>query len=67
MVDQATAGQPDVEQLAALLSGEHGVAGVGGHPLRAVDSGGVAELDVFGDVRRGQGDGVTVAPVSDDQ
>ncbi len=61
------AGEHRVEELPVLVPGDDAVHDVGGGALGGVDSGGVAKLHVFGDVRRGEGDGVTVAPVSDDE
>ena len=46
------AGEHRVEQLPVLVSGEDAVHDVGGGALGGVDGGGVAELDMLGDVRR---------------
>ena len=54
VVGVPAAGQGDVQLLAGLGAGGDGVAGVGGDALGAVDGGGVAELDVLGDVVGGQ-------------
>ena len=53
----------DVEQLACLVAGDHGVGGVGGHPLGGVDGGRVAELDVVADVVGGQRHGLAAVEV----
>src|SRR4051794_3960382 len=50
MVGFAAAGQGDVERLAGHRGGDHGVGGVDGGALGAVHGGGVAELDMLGDV-----------------
>ena len=52
MVLGAAAGEHRVEQLPVLGAGEDAVHDVGGAALGGVDGGGVAELDVRGDVRR---------------
>jgi hypothetical protein len=54
MVLLPAAGQRDVEELATFGTVHHGVAGVDGHALGGVDGGGVAELDVLGNVVRGE-------------
>ena len=54
VVGGAAAGERDVEELAGLLTGDDGVAGVGGLALRGVDGGGVSELDVLAHVLGGQ-------------
>ena len=55
-VRRAAAGHADVEALAAHVGGDHDVAVVDGAALGAVDGGGVAELDLGGDVVGGQVD-----------
>ena len=57
VVRGAAAGHRDVEQLAALLAGGEGVAGVGGDALRAVHGGRVAQFGVLAHVAGGQRDG----------
>ena len=67
VVGVPAAGHRDVEQLPGFLAGGDGVAGVGGDALGAVHGGGVAELDVVGDVVGGQGDVPSGAQVGDVQ
>lgn len=50
MVLAPAAGDRYVEQLPGFSSAQDSVAGVDGLPLRAVEGGGVAELDVFAGV-----------------
>ena len=54
VVLDATAGEHRVEQLPVLRAGDDAVDDVGGDALGGVHRGGVAELDVGGDVVRGQ-------------
>lgn len=56
MIAGPTAGHRDGEQLPRFPCRDDGVGGVGGDPLRSVDGGGVAELDVITDVLGGQDD-----------
>jgi len=65
VVGVAAAGEGDVQLLAGLVAGAHGVAGVGGDTLCAVHGGGVAELDVRGDVVDGEGDPTAGVGVDD--
>ena len=63
----AAAGQHRVEQLPGLLAGDDAVHDVGGQALGGVDGGGVAELDMGGDVLRGQHRGESGVAVSHGQ
>ena len=62
-----SAGEHRVDVLARLLAAREPVHGVGGESLRAVDRGGVAEVDPFAHVVGGQGHGVLRAQALDAQ
>ena len=56
VVGVASSGHHRVERLAGFSAGDDAVHGVSGEALGAVDGRGVPELNVLGDVRRGQRD-----------
>jgi hypothetical protein len=57
----------DVEASVGGGVGDDGEAGVGGFALGSVFGGGVAEVDVFGDVVGGEGDGAFEVEAGDDE